>query len=198
MVKQLSTKFVNYLIVLSGMDVHDEDMEVYIYGLECFFNTFVTFILLSLWGCITHTLLLTWLWVVAFSFLRKFIGGAHAPTQISCIISSVILGCMNQWAILNVNQSIGSYILCICLCVILAPHHNSKLSLSQKQRWKYKLASIIIICIGMYSYAVLGSSNITSTIHYAYLCGCTLLLVAFIRRWQTEKVRWLKNIGQQD
>ena len=96
MITKGAIDIVNKLIRISGEDIDQDQQDVYIYGLECFLNTFITIILLMLWGLLSHTLGCTMIWVIVFSLLRHFMGGAHAPTQLICILGSFALGCFNK------------------------------------------------------------------------------------------------------
>ena len=100
MITKWATSIANKLAELSGEDVSADQLEIYIYGLECFLNTFITIVLLFVWGVLSHTLGYTLIWVITFSLLRHYTGGAHAPTQLTCILGSFFLGCLDKWAII--------------------------------------------------------------------------------------------------
>lgn len=46
MITKWATSIANKLAELSGEDVSADQLEIYIYGLECFLNTFITIVLL--------------------------------------------------------------------------------------------------------------------------------------------------------
>ena len=54
MITKGAIDIVNKLIRISGEDIDQDQQDVYIYGLECFLNTFITIILLMLWGLLSH------------------------------------------------------------------------------------------------------------------------------------------------
>ena len=56
MITKWATSIANKLAELSGEDVSTDQLEIYIYGLECFLNTFITIVLLFVWGVLSHTL----------------------------------------------------------------------------------------------------------------------------------------------
>lgn len=89
MIHSFSKKISTYLI-RAGLP--SEKYEVYAYGAECFLNLLICDILLILYAIITHHLLEIIIWTTSFSFLRRHIGGFHANSHFSCIISSVLLG----------------------------------------------------------------------------------------------------------
>ena len=88
MITKWAIYIVNQLIKVSRKKINSEQLDIYIYGLECFLNTFITITLLTIWGIFSHSLSSTLLWVLTFSLLRHFIGGVHAPTQLTCILAS--------------------------------------------------------------------------------------------------------------
>lgn len=106
MITKWATSIANKLAELSGEDVSADQLEIYIYGLECFLNTFITIVLLFVWGVLTHTLGYTLIWVITFSLLRHYTGGAHAPTQLTCILGSFFLGCLDKWAIIYLKPTV--------------------------------------------------------------------------------------------
>ena len=64
MITKWATSIANKLAELSGEDVSADQLEIYIYGLECFLNTFITIVLLFVWGVLSHTLGYTLIWVI--------------------------------------------------------------------------------------------------------------------------------------
>lgn len=125
--------------------INSEQLDIYIYGLECFLNTFITITLLTIWGIFSHSLSSTLLWVLTFSLLRHFIGGVHAPTQLTCILASFFLGCINKWSTVFITQNTCLYVLLAFMCLLFAPTSNNKMSLSSTQKKLHKIISILII-----------------------------------------------------
>ena len=111
MITKWATSIANKLAELSGEDVSADQLEIYIYGLECFLNTFITIVLLFVWGVLSHTLGYTLIWVITFSLLRHYTGGAHAPTQLTCILGSFFLGCLDKWAIIYLKPTVLGYLI---------------------------------------------------------------------------------------
>ena len=50
MITKWATSIANKLAELSGEDVSADQLEIYIYGLECFLNTGFTICILFIWG----------------------------------------------------------------------------------------------------------------------------------------------------
>ena len=66
MITKWATSIANKLAELSGEDVSADQLEIYIYGLECFLNTFITIVLLFVWGVLSHTLGYTLIYFICF------------------------------------------------------------------------------------------------------------------------------------
>lgn len=182
MITKWATDIATKLTKISSEDVRQEQLDIYIYGLECFFNTFITITLLTLWGILSHTLGFTFLWVVAFSLLRHCTGGIHAPTQFTCIAGSVLLGCLNKWTIIYIKQTLRGYILLMLMCILFAPASTNKISLSSKQKKIYKFISVIIVIMGLLLYCKIGATKLTSTIFYSFWCVTILMILEQIRK----------------
>lgn len=97
MIKKYSKRIANLLINYSGTPSKEQNIEIYIYGLECFFNTLIPLILLVTWGICSKTLIETFCWISSFCIFHHYAGGFHAPTQLSCILSSTMLGISNYF-----------------------------------------------------------------------------------------------------
>lgn len=181
MITKWAISIANKLTEISGEDVSKDQLDIYIYGLECFFNTFVTIILLLFWGLLSHTLDYTLMWVIAFSLLRHFTGGAHAPTQLTCILGSFLLGCFNKWAMIYLKQTLWKYLLLIFMCMLFAPTSNNKIFLSQKQKYIHKLISVIIVSIGLLLFYKIGVTKLTTTFFYSFCCVVFLMLLESLK-----------------
>lgn len=171
----------NKLTEISGEDVSNDQLSIYVYGLECFLNTFITIVLLVFWGFLSHTLFYTVIWVISFSLLRHYTGGAHAPTQLTCILGSVLLGCLNHWAIIYLKQTPIVYLLLIFMCILFAPTSSDKILLTSKQKFIHKLISVIIISIGLLLYFKIGINKLTATFFYSFCCVVFLMLLKSLK-----------------
>lgn len=178
MINKCAIQIANLLITASDEYVSNEQLEKYIYGLECFINTFISVILLILGGILSNTIELTLLWLVSFSLLRHFAGGAHTPTQVTCIISSVFLGYLNNWAIIYIKQSFLLYMIFILIFLLFTPVCNKKITLSSKKHKVYKFISCTIILVGLFLYYKLGNTAFTSTLCFSYMCVSFLIIIA--------------------
>lgn len=185
MITTLSKKIVNFLTSVANTEPEPNQIEVYIYGLECFLNTIFTGLVLFVWGALTNTLVETCCWIVAFSILRHHSGGLHAHTQFSCILSSCLLGISNGLVVKFVFYQTSRVwficILCIAICFLYAPADTSKYELTESRRKKEKLYSISILMIG-FVVAFILKNKISISILYSNTCVCILLLTKVIIR----------------
>ena len=176
----------NLLITASGTEPDADQLEVYVYGLECLLNTGATIFILFVWGLITNTFLETSCWIITFSILRHHSGGLHAPTQFSCITSSCLLGISNCVILKFISyQTVSTCFIgmfCITICVLYAPADTSKYELSEVVRWKEKFSSLLILTIG-FLVAFILKNSISISIVYSNFCTCILILIkVFIRK----------------
>ena len=180
MLSALARKISLLLIAASHMEPDEDQMEVYVYGWECILNTGITVFILLIWGLITHALFETCIWIAAFSALRKHSGGFHAPTQLSCITTSCLLGMSDRIIIEFVPyRTITAFfalIFCMGVCILFAPTDTSKYELTEAIKKKEKLLSLLIIAIG-FLIAILLKNSIGISILYAHVCTCVLLLI---------------------
>ena len=163
MITKWATSIANKLAELSGEDVSADQLEIYIYGLECFLNTFITIVLLFVWGVLSHT------------------GGAHAPTQLTCILGSFFLGCLDKWAIIYLKPTVLGYLILVLMCILFAPISNHKICLTTKQKWIHKLISVIIVSIGFLLFYKIGNTKMNTTLFYSFFCVIILMIVETIK-----------------
>lgn len=180
MITALSKKITYFLVTASNTEPDSDTIEIYIYGLECFFNTLITVAILIIWSFLTNTLAETCLWLIVFSILRHHSGGFHAPTHLSCIVSSCILG-MSNWIIIMFvpyNTMLIWLIICICniICILYAPAETSKFNYNDSTRKKEKLYSLFILETGSIISLPL-QNKLSISILYANLCVCILLIL---------------------
>ena len=95
MIYEFSKRTIEYIASLSDQPSDQDQLDVYIYGMECFLNTAIPVILLTICSIMFDSLIETFLWLFAFSLLREYTGGYHASTQFACITSSTMLGIGN-------------------------------------------------------------------------------------------------------
>lgn len=151
MIYMFSKKIARWLTLHSNKNPL-ENIEVYTYGLECFFNTTITSLLLLLLGYIFHSILGIIIWMLCFTRLRNHIGGYHAPTQLACITLSTITGYSS--IILAHSPFFSSfkiisifYIISFAFCLLCAPLNNDRKPLSNAEQKKERNISLLLLVI---------------------------------------------------
>lgn len=183
MITKLSTKIVDNLLLITNNDSLSDNRDVYIYGLECIFNTLFTFVILILWGLISQNLCITILWVMVFIYLRHFTGGIHAPSQISCITLSSILCISNSFVVeyylLRHFNTDVPYFLTLLAFIFFAPTKSSKIVLSLYQKMLYKFISVLSLVIFYFTDLFLPEEIHITILYAAFIDGLLLVIRGF-------------------
>lgn len=178
----LSKKFVNLLIHYAEKTFDKDDIEVYTYGVECFLNTFIVTSILCIWGILTHSLLDMLLWIFSFSLIRHYAGGLHASSELSCILSSILIGVTNYYSIQYIHLTIWSFLYCLLICLFLAPINTCKFELTQKHKRMLKAKACFIILINATFCFIIGENTLTLSSMYALVCACSLCTIAYFKK----------------
>ena len=185
MIYQLSKRTIEYIAACSNQDIDQDQLDVYIYGLECFINTAVPVVLLTIFSILHDSLFETWLWIFAFTLLRKYIGGYHAPTQFTCMAFSTCLGIGNTFAIRQLTfhwiPVAILYFLCIGIATILCPINSAKKQLSNTQRMHYK-CYVLDLMIFFFLVSIFLPSSFAITLAYSVVCCILLIVIELLRR----------------
>ncbi len=185
MINQFSKQIINLIVAKSKQCVDIEQLEIYIYGLECFINTAVPVIILTIFSIFSNTLFETWLWIIIFSILRKYTGGYHAPSQWICMLSTISLGVINTLVIrycsLYWTCCILWYIIYAILIIFLCPikSHKKKLTSLQRKYHKYYALGIATMILLLSSY--LPNTYAITLIYSGASCLC-LVIIELVNR----------------
>lgn len=181
MIQKLSRKVVTTLVTASHQTIDDEQQEVYLYGMECFLNTGITVFLLFIWGVFLDTLLETIIWIISFSLLRKYSGGYHAHSQLSCIVSSTLLGISNTFALNFFNPDFcllfPIFVLAIFVFIFLVPIISPTKPLSPLLAYRNKKIALFLIILYFFLSLILPPS-IGITITHATITTCILVILS--------------------
>ncbi len=182
MIHKMSTNIAIFLMNLAAMKEDPDQMETYVYGLECFINTFTVLILLTMWGILSNSLIFILSWLIAFSFLRQYSGGIHMPSQWSCIFSTTLIGCVGSilFSYIGHNQ-VRIFLFCFIIFLLLAPIDTGKIELTKVIQWKYRLILYIAQCIIAFLF-INYPCNISTAFVYAEFSAAITVLVDIIVR----------------
>lgn len=185
MIYLLSKRTIEYIATRSNQNVDQDQLDVYIYGLECFINTAVPVLLLTFFSILHDSLFETWLWIFTFTFLRKYTGGYHAPTQFTCMAFSTCLGIGNTIAIRHLTflwiPAVILYFLCMGTVVILCPIKSVKKQLNHSQRMHYKYYALGFM-VFFFLISLFLPSSFAITLAYSVFCCMLLVVIELLRR----------------
>lgn len=185
MIYHFSKRVIEHMAAHSNLDIDQDQLDVYIYGLECFINTAVPVVLLTIWSILFDTLIETWLWIFTFTTLRKYTGGYHAPTQFTCMAFSTCLGIGNTLAIRHLTFHWSSaaifYFLCMGTVVILCPIKSVKKQLNHSQRMHYKYYALGFM-VFFFLISLFLPSSFAITLAYSVFCCMLLVVIELLRR----------------
>ena len=182
MINRFSKQIINSIVSQTKRDIEFEQLEVYIYGLECFINTAVPVIILTAFSIFTSSVFETWLWIMLFSVLQKYTGGYHAPSQLTCMTSTIGLGIINTLLIRHCSfhwtYCSLCYVLFALLIIFLCPLESHKIELTLLQKKQHKCYALgIVTMISLLSLYLPDKYSITLMYSSA---SCLLLVIAEI------------------
>lgn len=138
-----------------------EEKEVVIYGLEAIVSNFVMLLAFLFIGFLSHNFFATIIYLLCFFFVRVLVGGYHANTHLTCLLSSVFMYSfvvvINPFVTIEYNN-ILIFVTVLSYFVILgvAPVLNGKRSFadeeihSTRRKVKIVLAIEFILAIVLY------------------------------------------------
>ena len=140
----------------------DENLEEYIYGIELFFSSFVSTILMLIIGVCINFLVESIIFMISFSALRIYTGGYHSKSFLMCNISTLIVYIINVLSykylfeqIVELYISIPVFVITFMLILIFSPVKNENNLLDKSEYISCKIKAIIVISIETISYFVL-------------------------------------------
>lgn len=121
--------------------VEESREAIYAYGMELLISDVLSTLIVLLIALISHTLPAVIVFSAVFMGLRKFAGGYHANSHLSCMFTLVIVMMIFSYGICNVSEryawviSIGFVVISIPVIFNLAPvpHPNKPVSDEKKQ-----------------------------------------------------------------
>lgn len=181
MITKISTYLIHRFVSISNINCDAEDIEVYIYGIECFLNTSITVIILAIWGLLSDNLTGTFLWIVAFSSLRHNTGGYHAHTQAGCIISSVLLGISSSFIPIFKCKYIIFIIFPILLLflIVASPVPSPVKQLTDTEKMKNRKCAVFKLCV-IFLISLLLPYGLGVFPAYAAVCTAVLMIPAIL------------------
>lgn len=192
MINRFSKQIINSIVSQTKRDIEFEQLEVYIYGLECFINTAVPVIILTAFSIFTSSVFETWLWIILFSVLRKYTGGYHAPSQLTCMTSTIGLGIINTLLIhhctFHWTYCSLCYVLFALLIIFLCPLESQKIELTSLQKKQYKYYALEIITMIFLLSLYLPDTYAITLMYSGTSCLWLVIVEVLHRKWLSFKI----------
>lgn len=142
--------------------VEESREAIYAYGMELLLSDVLNALIVLLISLISHTLPAVIVFTTVFMGLRKFVGGYHANSHLSCMFTLVVVMLIFSYGICNVSEkyawvvSIGFVAISIPVVFTLAPipHPNKPVSDVKKAKLK-KRSRIFILLLSMLAFTLI-------------------------------------------
>lgn len=160
MVPKLAKNIAHFFVVQKIVEKPKE--AIYAYGMELLLSDVLNTLIVLLIALISHTLPAVIIFSAIFMGLRKFVGGYHANSHLSCIFTLVVVMLIFSYGICNVSEkyawvvSIGFVVISIPVVFNLAPvpHPNKPVSDGKKAKLK-KRSRILILFLSMLAFTLI-------------------------------------------
>ena len=147
MISKLAKNIAHFFVM---QKIVEESREaIYAYGMELLLSDVLNTLIVLLIALISHTLPAVIIFTAVFMGLRKFAGGYHANSHLSCMFTLVVLMLIFSYGICNVSEkyawiiSIGFVVSSIPVIFNLAPVPHPNKSVSDEKKVKLKRHSKI-------------------------------------------------------
>lgn len=158
MISKLAKNIAHFFVV---KNITEESKEViYAYGMELLISDVLNTLIVLMIALISHTLLAVIIFIAVFMVLRRFVGGYHANSHLSCMFTLVMVMLVFSYGICNISGQTAqvfriSFItmaLPIIFCITPVPHPNKPMSAEKdirlrkrsiilRQSWHYSVTS---------------------------------------------------------
>jgi accessory gene regulator B len=164
MLKKISYNIAYFFVCKNIIDV--DNIEIYQYGFEQIISTIYTIITILAIALLTNSFISSALFLVVFVALRRFTGGYHANSYLTCYLGFVSIY-ISFILILRSNilekYMLISFILLIVSVLIIAvfsPVEHENKPINNKKKIKYKKLSLLTLIIELLVLLLFFSLNI--------------------------------------
>jgi accessory gene regulator B len=187
--KNISERIVKFLIKSDAIET--EKSEIYEFGIESILSRIFSLILLFFVAFLLTADIEACVFYVSFLLMRKFSGGYHASSYLSCtilyILTFISVVLLSRF-IFPVLFTIPTLILALCLSVftiyIYAPIENPNNPIVDNKRTDYRKSAIIIVLLLSVVDILLFSIrlNISYTLLASMMFAVTYMYIEIIKR----------------
>lgn len=169
-------------VLVCNRVIKKQEAGIYEYGVTVLVYTLINLATILLIGIVMGCVWESMCYTVCYIVLRKFVGGYHAQSPISCYIVSTTMFSASCFLLVHSEISIyclGIIIILALLCGRIIPVETENKALSVKEREMYRIIGTIIfgveviLCVLAYRYEYLSYFN---SIILAMIC-CEILVV---------------------
>ena len=183
---KLSKHICNYL--LSTKVINEDYIEVYIYGTELLLSFIISTSIILAIGLITNRFINTIVFLTVFTLLRRFTGGFHANTYLTCKLFTIgtylaVLLVSEKLTINHISFLMLSLFGLIIIC-LWGPieHPNKPITDSSKKRFK----TLSIILYSILSLLGIGtirlSGTLSSVVCYSLTSVIALMILSILKK----------------
>ena len=168
MISKLAKNIARFFVV---KNITEESKEViYAYGMELLISDVLNTLIVLMIALISHTLPAVIIFIAVFMVLRRFVGGYHANSHLSCMLTLVMVMLVFSYGICNISGQTAqvfsiSFItmaLPIIFCITPVPHPNKPMSAEKGIRLRKRsiilaaVLSVVVIALLIFHYQKLG------------------------------------------
>lgn len=155
--------------IAAELGYDDEKREILAYGLFGIMDTLITLVIVGTVSAVFGFFIEGMIICIVGSVLRKYSGGAHAPTVLACIITSVLVcslgAVVSQYLTLLPPIPVGSILIVVCLLSLLlmvkyAPVDNPNKPIRKEEKRKAlrkRSIQLAVLVFGTTLFAVIFS-----------------------------------------
>ena len=141
MISKLAKNIAHFFVV---KNITEESKEViYAYGMELLISDVLNTLIVLMIALISHTLPAVIIFIAVFMVLRRFVGGYHANSHLSCMLTLVMVMLVFSYGICNISGQTAqvfsiSFItmaLPIIFCITPVPHPNKPMYQTEKTKY---------------------------------------------------------------
>ena len=177
--------------------IPEEDQEMISYGLFLTLSRFLyateSFFLGLILGCVKESLV----FFVAFLFIRRYAGGAHAKTERRCfMLSSLSIACavfifFFLKRFININHILVStfFLIATIIIFILCPVESEEKKIDIKDKKKYKIKASIrmgILIVLSFIFHCMNFHTVEVAVEVAAILASILLILGKIKEEKTH------------
>ena len=159
MISKLAKNIAHFFVV---KNITEESKEViYAYGMELLISDVLNTLIVLMIALISHTLPAVIIFIAVFMVLRRFVGGYHANSHLSCMLTLVMVMLVFSYGICNISGQTAQ-VFSISFCITPVPHPNKPMSAEKGIRLRKRsiilaaVLSVVVIALLIFHYQKLG------------------------------------------